>query len=116
MAYRFVRARPASDRLQELHDRLVSGEIAEMSPFGAAMTKSLTDARFDPETGEAVWVEEDYCSPPLAMERRAVLDDYFTDLTVVHENVDEAEGWARIEALPSLWTQLPGETVSEPEA
>jgi hypothetical protein len=115
MAYRFVRARPVDDRLPELHDRLESGEIGEMNPFGEAMTKSLTDARFDPETGEAVWVEEDYCSPPLAMERSAVLDDYFTDLTVVHENVDETEGWARIEDLPSLWTQLPGETASEAE-
>ena len=112
MAYRFVRARPVDDRLPELHDRLESGEIERMNPFGEAMTKSLTDARFDPETGEAVWVEEDYCSPPLAMERSAVLDDYFTDLIVVHENVDETEGWERIEELPSLWEQVPGRTDS----
>jgi hypothetical protein len=116
MAYRFVRARPVDDRLPDLRDRLESGEVEEMNPFGEAMTKSLTDARFDPETGEAVWVEEDYCSPPLAMERSAVLDDYFTDLTVVHEDVDETEGWARIEDLPSLWTRLPSETASEAEA
>lgn len=113
MAYRFVRAKPIDDRLGELRERLESGEIEEMNPFGRAMTKSLTDARFDSETGEAVWVEEDYCSPPLAMEREAVLDDYFTDLRVVHENVDEAEGWARIDDLPRLWATVSTPTDAE---
>lgn len=80
MAYRFVRARPIEDQLPELRERLETGEIEAMNPFGEAMTLSLTDARYDPDTGEAVWVEEDYCSPPLAMEREAVLDEYFTDL------------------------------------
>lgn len=61
MAYRFVRARPIADLLPELRERLESGEIEEMNPFGRAMTSSLTDARYDPETGEAVWVEKD-CS------------------------------------------------------
>lgn len=114
MAYRFVRAAPIDDRLDDLHDRLESGEIGAMNPFGRAMTRSLTDARFDPETDEAVWVEEDYCSPPLAMEREAVLDDYFTDLRVVHEDVDEAQGWATIEELPSLWAHIDGTTRPEP--
>ena len=54
MPYRFVRARPITDQLPDLHDRLESDEIAGMNPFGEAMTRSLTDARFDPETGEAV--------------------------------------------------------------
>lgn len=40
------------------------------------------------------------------MERSAVLEDYFTDLTVVHEDVGETEGWARIEDLPRLWSQV----------
>jgi hypothetical protein len=102
MAYRFVRARPKEGRLSELRERLDSGEIGEMEPFGAAMTHSLTNAKRDPETGEAVWVEEDYCSPPLAMER-AVLEEYFDDVTVVEEHVDEREGWARIDDLPPLW-------------
>jgi hypothetical protein len=109
MAYRFVRARPKESRLSELRARLDDGEIGAMEPFGAAMTRSLTDAKFDPETGEAVWVEEDYCTPPLAMER-AVLDDYFEDLTVVEESVPEAEGWARIDDLASLWGAVPTST------
>ena len=106
MAHRFVRARPVEEKLSDLRDRLDSGEVAEMNPFGEAMTSALDDARFDPETGEAVWIEEDYCTPPLAMEREAVLDDYFEGLTVVEEDVDEREGWARIEDLPSLWESV----------
>ena len=106
MAYRFVRARPRVDRMPELRERLDDGDIARMEPFGPAMATSLTDARFDPETGEAVWVEEDYCSPPLAMER-AVLEEYFDSVTVVEKHVDEAAGWGRIEDLPSLWDRVP---------
>ena len=106
MAYRFVRARPRVDRMPELRERLDDGDITEMEPFGRAMTKSLTNAKLDPKTGEAVWVEEDYCSPPLAMER-AVLEEYFDSVTVVEEHVDEAAGWARIDDLPSVWERVP---------
>ncbi|MEF8856603.1 MAG: hypothetical protein V5A16_04190 [Haloplanus sp.] len=102
MAYRLVRATPKADRLSELRDRLDSGDIGEMEPFGRAMTRALDRARFDPDAGEAVWVEEDYCRPPLAMERE-VLEDYFESVTVVEKNVDEAAGWARIDDLPHLW-------------
>lgn len=112
MAKRFVRARPKRDRLVELRERLDSGEIEAMEPFGRAMTRALEKARFDPETGEAVWVEEDYCTPPLAMERAEVLDDYFEDLTVVDENIDEATGWERIDDLPELWGHVLGEQES----
>ena len=106
MAYRFVRAQPKRDRLPELYDRLDDGEIAEMEPFGKAMTKALQNARFDPEIGDTVWVEEDYCSPPLAMEREEVLDEYFESLTIVDEDVDEAAGWGRINELPHLWEHV----------
>lgn len=112
MAYRFVRARPERDRMPELRDRLDSGDIKQLEPFGEAMTKALKNARFDPETGEAVWVEEDYCTPPLAMERAEVLDDYFEPITVVDESVDEAAGWERIDDLPGLWDRV----LDEPEA
>lgn len=106
MAYRFVRARPLRDRMPELRERLDAGNIERMDPFGTAMTRALDNARFDPETDEAVWVEEDYCTPPLAMERRAVLEDYFEALTVVDESVDEAAGWQRIDDLPRLWDRV----------
>jgi hypothetical protein len=49
----------------------------------------------------AVWEEEDYCTPPLAEERQAVLDDYFQDLRV--EPVAEGAGWRKIEQLPYLF-------------
>ena len=109
MAKRFVRARPNNQRLEELRERLDSGEIEAMEPFGRAMTRALEKARFDPETGEAVWIEEDYCSPPLAMERAEVLDDYFKQITIVEEDVNEAAGWQQIDDLPRLWEQAFGE-------
>lgn len=77
MAHRLVRATPNHGRLPELRARLDDGDIAGMEPFGRAVTTSLTGARFDFAAGEAVWIEEDYCSPPLAMER-AVLETYST--------------------------------------
>lgn len=106
MAKRFVRARPNKHRLAELRERLDSGEIEAMEPFGRAMTRALEKARFDPETGAAVWIEEDYCSPPLAMERAEVLDDYFEGITIVEKDVDEAAGWRRVDDLPGLWEQV----------
>ncbi len=101
MAYYLVRAQPKSARLEELQARLRQGEFRTMRPFGQALTKSLEGARWDADAGEAVWEEEDYCSPPLAMERAAVLDHYFENLRV--ERVAEGEGWGQIASLPSLW-------------
>ena len=89
----------------ELRERLDSGEIEAMEPFGRAMTTALENARIDLDTGNALWVEEDYCSPPLAMERD-VLEEYFESVTVLEEDVDEQAGWARIEELPRLWDEL----------
>ena len=110
MAYRFVRANPNRERLPELRDRLDGDEIERMDPFGRALTTALERARFDPETGEAVWIEEDYCTPPLAMERAEVLDEYFSEITIVDEDVDEAAGWRRIDDLPGLWDLVLGGT------
>jgi hypothetical protein len=90
--------------LRKLHDRLVAEELAVMRPFGPAITKALNGARWDETTGEAVWEEEDYCSPPLAMEREQVLDEYFDDIRV--ERVQQGEGWGKIDELPLLWDVL----------
>jgi hypothetical protein len=100
MAYYLVKAKFHQDLLNELRSRLDNGEIKKMRPFGSAMQYSLDNARFDPQ-GWAVWEEEDYCSPPLAQERTAVLDTYFADLSV--ERVQEGDGWTRIESLPMFW-------------
>ena len=48
--------------------------------------------------------EEDYRSPPLAMERKAILDQYFDDIGV--EKVKESQmGWEMINDKPPLWEQ-----------
>ena len=100
MAYYLVKAKYHKDLLTELRSRLDSGEIEQMRPFGKAMQYSLENARLDPQDW-AVWEEEDYCSPPLAQERAAVLDTYFTELGI--ERVQKGEGWKKIESLPNFW-------------
>ena len=107
MAYYLVKAKYYKDLLAELRTRLDTGEINKMRPFGTALQYSLDNARLDPErAGWTVWEEEDYCSPPLAQERAAVLDTYFTSLSV--EKVSQGKGWERIEDLPKLWKQTDG--------
>lgn len=100
MAYYLVKAKFNPDLRAELRARLDSGEIKQMRPFGTALQYSLDHARMDPQRW-AVWEEEDYCSPPLAQERAAVLDTYFTELGV--ERVQKGDGWSRIESLTKLW-------------
>ena len=99
MAYYLVRAKPKPERLSELQDRLQEGAFIGLRPFGKALTHSLKEARTQSD-GIAIWEEEDYCSPPLAEERAAVLDNYFDEISV--ERVDAGEGWKRIKALPKL--------------
>ena len=100
MAYYLVQATPIDDLLTELRQRLDSGEIKVMKPFGNALQHGLDHAHLQ-ENGIAIWEEEDYCVPPLAQERAAILDTYFKELTV--EPVEKTEGWKRIEPLPMLW-------------
>jgi hypothetical protein len=100
MAFYLVTAVPKHGRIDELGMRLARGEFASLQPFGRALTTSLRGARIRRD-GIAVWEEEDYCQPPLAEERAAVLDDYFHDLRV--EPVTEGEGWDRIRSLPRLF-------------
>jgi hypothetical protein len=99
MAHYIVRARPKPDRLSELNQRLRENAFANLRPFGKALTHSLSEARLQSD-GIAIWEEEDYCSPPLAQERAAVLDTYFDEITV--EQVNAGEGWKRIEQVPKL--------------
>ena len=58
-----VRAKPKND-LSGLRKELESGEISKLRPFGETLHRGLQNARFDNTTGYAMWVEEDYCSPP----------------------------------------------------
>ena len=105
MAHYLVSARPRSDRLHELETKLNEHAFLPLQPFGRALTASLEAARRLPD-GTAVWEEEDYCRPPLAQEREAVLDNYFEDLSV--ERVERGSGWERIAELPPLFPALSG--------
>lgn len=100
MAYYLVKAKPVEELLPELRRRLDSGEIRVMRPFGQALQYSLDNARLKGDD-LAIWEEEDYCSPPLAQERAAVLDTYFRELNV--EKVEKGNGWKQIESLPGMW-------------
>ena len=101
MAYYLVRAQVRADLRDELATKVAERAFIELRPFGPAVTMGLEGARVQPD-GRVVWEEEDYCSPPLAMERAAVLDRYFTNIEV--ETVRADEGWARIADLPRLFT------------
>jgi len=100
MAYYLVTAKPIQSKMGALRKWLDSGEIRKMEPFGRALHSGLDNARWV-EDGLAIWEEEDYCVPPLAQERAAVLDAHFTDLNVQH--VNRGEGWKQIEALKKIW-------------
>lgn len=101
VAHYLVRARLKPERAEELQEKLKAGAFETIRPFGRGLSDSLRRARKDPKSGEAVWEEQCFCSPPLAMERPAVLDDYFDDITT--EEVSSGEGWKRISDLPELW-------------
>ena len=102
MAIYLVKAKLRKDSLNNLHKELSTGKISKMRPFGHSLQYSLDNARIDSEI--ALWIEEDYCSPPLAMERAAVLDRYFDDITVEKVRSEE-EGWRMIDDKPQLWNE-----------
>jgi hypothetical protein len=103
MAHYLVNAKPKPDRFGDLLDNLRKNAFASMEPFGKTLTDSLRNARRR-EDGYATWEEEDYCSPPLAQERAAALDEFFDELTV--SPVKEGSAWKEIEGLPRLFPEL----------
>ena len=103
MAFYLVSAKPKRGRLDRLEQLLRERAFVNLTPFGRTLHKSLSDARLG-EDGLARWEEEDYCSPPLAQERDAVLDKYFDDIDV--ESVQPDEGWSRINDLEPLFPDL----------
>jgi hypothetical protein len=78
----------------------ISSKISRLRPFREELHRGIENARvFE---GYVYWVEEDYCSSPLAMERRSVLDRYFDNIAVEQVESDE-EGWNRIKDRPKFW-------------
>lgn len=105
MAYYLVRATPKAELMDELRRKLANQAFIAMRPFGQALTQGLTGVRWE-EADTVIWEEEDYCTPPLAMERAAVLDRYFDDIRV--EQVERSEGWRRIRDLTPVFPELAG--------
>jgi hypothetical protein len=103
MAFYLVSATPRSSLMAELSHRLTRNEFAPLQPFGRSLTSALRGARRLPD-GRIMWEEEDYCEPPLAQERAAVLDRYFEGLSV--EPVIQGTGWALIQDFPPLFPDL----------
>lgn len=103
MAHYLVSAKPKPDRLKDLLENLRKNKYASMHPFGKTMAQSLQNARLR-EDGYATWEEEDYCSPPLAQEKSAALDEFFDELNV--RLVQQGMGWQKIDELPRLFPEL----------
>jgi hypothetical protein len=103
MAYYLVQAKPIPESTEELHQILNNGDIRRMRRFGQALHYSLENARFQ-QNGFAIWEEEDYCAPPLAQERAAILNRFFEEISV--ERVEKGAGWKQIMYLPLLWIEL----------
>jgi len=104
MALYIVKARSKND-LSGFRKELNSGEISRLRPFGKTLQYGLDNAKYDTKDGYALWIEEDYCTPPLAMERDSVLDRYFDDITV-QLIASEKEGQDRIANIAGLWTRM----------
>jgi hypothetical protein len=103
MAYYLVQAKPILESVEQLRKILASGQIRHMRPFGQALHDALENARLQ-DNGFAIWEEEDYCTPPLAQERVAVLNNFFEKLSV--ERVEKGSGWKQIRDLPPLWAEI----------
>lgn len=101
MAFYLVQAKLKKDRINELENKLIKDEFKHLQPFGKALTYSLANARLN-QNGLITWEEEDYCNPPLAEEKAAVLNQYFTNITL--QNVQKGEGWKTINNLPKLFS------------
>ncbi|HXX97127.1 MAG TPA: hypothetical protein VEL11_08440 [Candidatus Bathyarchaeia archaeon] len=66
--------------------------------FGKALQYRLENDRVDTENPDyALWVEEDYCTPP---ERVYLIN---TSYLTVESVESEEDGWNKIEDKPRLW-------------
>lgn len=103
MAHYLVTAKPKPDLIEGLLGNLRNDAYVSIRPFGKGLTYSLRNARLR-EDGYATWEEEDYCSPPLAQERAAALDEFFEELSVAL--VPAGAGWRQINQLRPLFPDL----------
>ena len=104
MTHYLVSAKIKQGVAAEVRQRIADESFINMKPFGKTLARAMFQIRQAPVSGKVYWEEECYCSPPLAMERTAVLDQYFTEINA--EQLSEGEGWARISELPILWDEI----------
>jgi hypothetical protein len=104
MAIWLVKAKLRTEKLVELRKLLDSGKISQMRPFGFALDHGIRNAKINREDKFAYWEEEDYCHPPLAQVRAAVLDEYFTELSVIEDVKEQGRAWEKLEGLRSIWS------------
>ncbi len=104
MSFYLVRAELKKDKLNELSEKLSNEEFKDLQPFGRALNFSLKNAKIVNENLLA-WEEEDHCSPPLAQEKEAVLNEYFDNIKI--ELVLKGEGWKKINHLPGMFNSVP---------
>ena len=107
MAYYLVSAKPKPDRLPDLLTNLQERAYLTIRPFGRSLTYSLENARLR-DDGYAVWEEEDYCTPPLAQERAAALDEFFDDLVHCPESSRRYFGRLFADSFVALPRKTPG--------
>ena len=103
MSFYLVRAHLRPELREELCRSLKRGDFRGLEPFGREIDRCLKAIRVQPD-GACTWEEEDYCTPPLAAERAAVLDRFFEGIRV--ESVKKGEGWEKIAELPRLFPEL----------
>jgi len=65
--------------LSELRGRIDNDEISNVGSFRDELEFALRHMRLSPD-GHVMWEQRCDCDPPLAVERREVLDHYFCDI------------------------------------
>ena len=101
MSFYLIRAEVKKDKINELREKLMREEFKKLQPFGRALNFGLRNARIY-QDGLLAWEEEDHCTPPLAQEKEAVLNDYFENIKI--ELVLKGEGWKKINHLPPMFS------------
>lgn len=100
MASYLVRATPRPGKLVKLRRKLELGDIAIMRTFGESLDYALKNARRSAE-GDVLWEQKTDSTPPLSQERRAILNEFFREITATE--VAEGKGWEKINHLRPLW-------------
>lgn len=95
-----VKGTPRPGKLVKLRRKLELGDIGLMRGFGESLEFGLKNAKLS-EDGGVLWEQTSDSTPPLSQERRAILSEFFREITT--EEVAQGKGWERIGSLQPLW-------------